>query len=72
MSIQETLGIRIRDYRKSKNLSQERFAGRCGLDRTYIFSIEKGKRNISVNVLLKIAKELDVDVCELIKDLDKV
>ena len=50
------VGQRIKELRKSANLSQEEFAFRCGMDRTYITSLENGKRNVSIVNLEKIAK----------------
>jgi transcriptional regulator with XRE-family HTH domain len=39
-------GQRVRELRKAKDLSQETFATACGLDRTYISGIERGRRNV--------------------------
>ena len=64
------LGARIRARRESLGLSQEQFADRCGFDRTYISMIERGKRNISILNLLRIAHGLDVRVSFLVESLD--
>lgn len=64
MDIKEKIGIRLRELRKQKNLSQEKFAFECELDRTYIASIEQGKRNVSIANIEKIAKSLDMSVYE--------
>ena len=53
------VGNRIKQLRKSLNMSQEEFAFRCGMDRTYITSLENGKRNISIVNLEKITKALN-------------
>jgi transcriptional regulator with XRE-family HTH domain len=50
-------------------LSQEEFAARCGLDRTYISGIERGRRNPSLRNIRKIAIELSVSLSELFKGL---
>ena len=55
-----TLGKRIRELRQHTGLSQERFAARAGLDRTYYAGIERGERNPSVKQLAKIAVALGV------------
>ena len=62
--IKEKVGERIKELRKKQNLSQEDFAFKCGLDRTYITSLERGKRNISLENLEKIAKALNMTLSE--------
>jgi transcriptional regulator with XRE-family HTH domain len=57
-----TLGKRIRELRQHTGLSQERFAARAGLDRTYYAGIERGERNPSVKQLAKIAVALGVSI----------
>jgi len=52
------IGNQIRELRTEAGLSQEKLAFECGLDRTYIGSVERGERNISVINLRKIAKAL--------------
>ena len=54
--IQIKVGKRIKELRNSSGLSQEKFALKIGIDRTYLASVEAGKRNISIINLLKIAK----------------
>lgn len=54
MSIKVQVGLRIRELRQSKGISQETLALEIGLDRTYITSVENGKRNISIINLEKI------------------
>lgn len=67
--IKEQVGLRIRDIRKRRNLTQEELAFCSGLDRSYIASVEKGKRNISIVNLEKISKALNVSLAELFLDL---
>ncbi len=54
------IGLRIKELRNQTGLSQEDFAPKCGLDRTYLSDVERGRRNISVINLSKIAKALKV------------
>lgn len=61
------VGQKIRLLRKRKKLSQEKFAEICGLHRTYIGSVERGERNITLVSLEKIAKALNVDVSDLLR-----
>ena len=62
--IKEQVGKRIKELRLAKNMSQEDFADKCELDRTYITSLERGKRNISLINLEKIAKAFDMSLSE--------
>ena len=57
-SIQVRIGLRIKELRNQRGLSQEKLAMRAELDRTYINSVENGKRNISINSLARIADAL--------------
>ena len=56
------LGRNIRKTRKEKNLSQEKLALMCGLDRSYMGRIERGEVNITVLKLYEISKVLEVDI----------
>ena len=68
--IQEELGKRIRELRtKNTGLSQEKFAHKIEMDRTYFASVETGKRNISITNLKKIADGLGVSLSELFDGL---
>ncbi len=69
--ITEKLGLRIRELRQQTSLSQEKFALKIGMDRTYFTSVELGKRNISIINLEKIAKGLNVTLSELFKDVEE-
>ena len=66
--MQKHFGERVRELRKSKNLSQESLALVCGLDRTYIGGVERGERNISLLNIHKIAIALNVHPKELFND----
>lgn len=61
------VGDRIRELRIEIGLSQEKLSFACNLDRTYIGSVERGERNISIINLKKIAKALKVEPSELLK-----
>ena len=67
--ITDDLGNRIREQRQKIGLSQEKFALKIGMDRTYFASVEKGKRNISILNIKKIADGLDITLMELFKGL---
>ncbi|KQY91217.1 transcriptional regulator [Paenibacillus sp. Root52] len=61
----ELVGARIRDLRKSRDLSQEALAENAGFNPSYIGFIERAERNISLKNLERIATALDVGVYEL-------
>lgn len=63
------IGKRIRELRQQTGLSQEKFALKIGMDRSYFASVENGKRNIAVINLEKIANGLDVSMSELFKGI---
>ena len=63
------IGSKIRSLRKSKGFSQENFAYEIGLDRRYMGGVERGERNIAVLNLIKIAKTLKVELCDLFPSL---
>lgn len=63
--IQEKFGERVRTLRKLKKLSQENFSLLINMDRTYLASVEAGRRNISIMNIEKIASGLDVSISEL-------
>jgi transcriptional regulator with XRE-family HTH domain len=62
----EQIGNRIRELRIKADLSQEKLAFACNLDRTYIGSVERGERNISALNLRKIAKALKINPSDLL------
>lgn len=57
--IRQKVGYRIRELRNNLGISQEKLALAADLDRTYIASVESGKRNISIVNLEKIVNALD-------------
>ena len=64
--ITKDLGKRIQELRKEKTgLSQEKFALKIEMDRTYFASVEAGRRNISIVNIKKIADGLGVSLSEL-------
>ena len=69
MDILEGFGKRVRERRLKMGLSQEKFAGKCKLDRTYISGIERGKRNLSLRNIKILADALHTTISELTKGL---
>ena len=69
MNIKETFGHRVRELRNQLGISQEKFALKIDMDRTYFASVESGKRNISIENIYKISNGLEVSLEELFKGL---
>ena len=67
MDIKQKFGNKIKKLRTEKGWSQEKLALNAGLDRTYLPSLEKGERNVSLEVIEKLAIALHVEPYELIK-----
>ena len=67
MDIKKKFGEKVKSLRTEKGWSQEKLALTADLDRTYIPSIEAGKRNVSITVIEKIANALNVEIIELLK-----
>jgi transcriptional regulator with XRE-family HTH domain len=67
---QSKVGQHIRVLRHQRTLTQEQLAERCGLHWTYISSVERGQRNISLANIVKIARALQVKPKLLLETLD--
>lgn len=68
MEIKERFGKNLKRLRLEKGISQESLALASDLDRTYIPSIEKGTRNVSIIVVEKLANALNAPIEEFFKD----
>ena len=67
--ILKRFGSRVRELRLEMELSQEKFAAKCDLDRTYLGSVERGERNIALRNIEKIAEAFAISVSDLTEDL---
>lgn len=65
-SLTAVLAANIRAFREANNLSQEEFAGVCGLHRTYVGSVERCERNVTLSTLELFASALGVSVPQLL------
>lgn len=63
--ITEEFGKRLKELRSKAGISQEKFALKIGMDRTYYASVEAGRRNISLENIKKIADGFGVSLSEL-------
>ena len=67
--IKVRFGKRVKELRLHKAISQEKLAELADLDRTYIPGIEAGKRNVSLEVIEKIANAFSMSISELLLDI---
>ena len=65
-SLRATLADNIKAFRSKKGLSQEGLAEICGLHRTYIGSVERQERNVTLSTLEVLSAALEVGVPELL------
>lgn len=63
----ETLALNLRRLRAQKGISQEQLADMAGLHRTYVGSVERSERNVSIDNIEKLAKALGVGVSDLFR-----
>jgi transcriptional regulator with XRE-family HTH domain len=63
-------GVVVRQQRLDAGLSQEEFAHRCNLHRTYVGSIERGEKNITLETATRIAGALGIKLSVLILRLE--
>ena len=70
--LQIKVGLRIKDLRAAHDASQERFANKIGMDRTYLASIEVGQRNVTLQNLANIANGFDMTLSEFFEGIPRV
>lgn len=69
-TIQKAFGACVRQFRTETGLSQEKFALKINMDRTYFASVESGRRNISIENIKKIADGLGLSLADLFTAVD--
>jgi transcriptional regulator with XRE-family HTH domain len=62
-------GERVRVRRLRLHLTQETLAEKCGLHFTYVGSVERGERNVTLQTIVRLARALDVDPGRLVRGL---
>jgi transcriptional regulator with XRE-family HTH domain len=62
--IKLAFGLRVKELRLEKGLSQEKLANIAGVDRTYMTQVENGKRNLTIIKIKQICKGLDVSLSD--------
>lgn len=68
-SARERLAQRLRAERANRGLSQERLADLAGVHRTYVGSIERSERNVSIDNIEQLATALGLDISDLLAPL---
>ena len=66
------LGNRLREKRLELGYSQEELAEVIGIHRTYIGTIERGEKTVTITTLHKICKALKITMSEFLKNIDKI
>lgn len=69
LTLQKRFGNKVRDLRKALGWSQEEFADRSGLDRTYVSGIERGVRNPTLLIIGVLSNTLGVSLTDLFIDV---
>ncbi len=68
MNIKEKFGNKVKSLREQKSISIEHLANISNVDRNYISDIEKGKRNVSIEIIEKIINAFDTDFATFFND----
>jgi len=66
--LMQALGARIRELRRRRGLTQESLYRRTGLPQSYISDLERGKRNVSLRNLYRLARALEVPLAEFFRE----
>lgn len=69
-SLTQQFGLLIRRLRLQAGLSQEAFAERCGLHRTYIGAIERGEKTVTIETANKLARALTLPLSHIFLQLE--
>ena len=64
-NVNKDFGKRVAELRKKAGYSQEQFAFKCGVDRTYVGVVERGEKSPTLNTIDKIANALRISKSEL-------
>ncbi len=70
MDNKEMLGVRVKEIRNKKGVTQERLSEMVGINPKYLSSIERGKENPTLNTVLKLAETLGVSLDELFTGIE--
>jgi transcriptional regulator with XRE-family HTH domain len=70
MNLESAISITLKELRFQSNLSQEKLAHQCDIDRTYISLLERGKRKPTLHMIFKICDKLNILPSEFIKKVE--
>lgn len=65
MDLKQKIGARIQEIRKNKGMKQEVLSVKMGINSKYLSSIERGKENPTLNMIISLAEALDVEISNL-------
>jgi transcriptional regulator with XRE-family HTH domain len=68
---QAAFGCAMRKFREESGVSQEKLALVCGIHRTYIGSVERGERNISIQNMARIATALKIPLSKIVLEMER-
>lgn len=66
--LRDILAKNMRQFRAKSGLTQEALAHECGINRTYLSSVERSERNVSIDNIQRIAKGLHIEPWKLLRD----
>jgi len=66
--LRDVLAKNMRRLRAARGISQEALAHECGINRTYLSSVERSERNISIDNIARIAKGLEIEPWRLLRE----
>ncbi|MDF1587996.1 MAG: helix-turn-helix transcriptional regulator [Gammaproteobacteria bacterium] len=67
-NVRKIFARNLKEIRSKANLSQEELADLAGLHRTYVGSVERGERNISIDNMERLASALAIDIKDLLRN----
>lgn len=72
MSLKKNIGIVLRNLRAQKGISQEKLALETGIGRRYMSDIENGRRNVSLEIIEKLADYFEIKPSELVEKIELI
>ena len=69
LDVSSRFGVRLRQLRRDRNLTQQRMAVGFGIDRTFISDVERGRKSISLPMLEVVALGFQLSLSELLRDI---
>jgi len=72
VNVIEGYGIVLKKHRTEANLSQEKLALKCNLDRTFIGMLERGERQPTISTLFSIAEKLNISASNFIEEVEQL